>query len=114
MDKENSKFEKKSSRDRADQKYDENAIIDDSSSNFSDEEIKPIRKKKKMDHFESSDSDNDDGIATKSMTQKQTLRSKMKRSTSAQNYQDEEISTPKLAPNPFFKMPGSSASVNDM
>lgn len=37
-----------------------------------------------------------------------------KLSISIDNDQDEEISTPRLAPNPFFKIPGSSASVNDM
>ena len=35
-------------------------------------------------------------------------------SISIDNDQDEEISTPRLVPNPFFKIPGSSASVNDM
>ena len=35
-----------------------------------------------------------------------------KETISIDNEQDDEISTPKLAPNPFFKKPGSSASGN--
>ena len=56
-----------------------------SSRDQTDQKYNENSKEKKLDDVESSDSDN-----------------------------DEELPTPKLAPNPFFKIHGSSASVNDM